>query len=167
MNGTENNDTLFLGHANNLFHNIGSRRGIQTRRRFIEEQKSRLLQQRNTNREATPLASTQPGVTRIGTGVETHLDNNLVANGIDIIRGGHFVKLGGETKSFAAREVGPMFVVLHDNVAMFLKDLVSNGNTVEGDGATGLAVQGIQGQCTNQSSLLVKESNGNRVSIQQ
>jgi hypothetical protein len=157
MNGTENNDTLFLGHTNNLFHNIGSRRGIQTRCRFIEEQKSRLLQQRNTNRETTPLASTQARVTRIGTGVETHLVDNLVANGIDIILGGYFVKLGGVTQSFAARQVGPMFVVLHDNVAMFLKDLVADGNTVERDGASGLAVKGIQGQCTNQSSLMVEE----------
>jgi hypothetical protein len=154
MNGTENNDSLFLGQTDNLLHNIGSRRGIQTRSRFIEEQKSRLLQESNTNRETTPLASTQARVTGIGTAVEAHFVNYFVANGIDIVLGGHFVKLGSVTKSFAARKVGPMFVVLNDNVAMFLEDLVANGNTVERDRASGPAVKGIERQRTNQSRLV-------------
>ncbi len=147
MNGANNNDALFFCDTDDLLHNVRGRCGIlnknevrsnvyeksligstqdtyQSTGRFIEKEKSRLLEQSNSNRQTPTLSATHTGISGVRGGHQTHLLNDLFDDGVNIFRRRHIVEFRSVTECFATRQVGPMLVVLLDDKAVLTEDLI-------------------------------------------
>lgn len=140
------------------YHNLCRRRRVQATGGFVEHEDLGLLDERDRDGEAALLPPTHaldelvPDASVFAC-LEAGLGDDAIHHFILALLGALEVELGGVGHDFAAREEGPVEILLGHAVASFLQEAGGHWEAVQGHLAPGDASEGRQRQHVDEGGL--------------